>query len=115
MTPDSARFCTACVSAPIDGADELARKLVGKRLAACAQVVSEGSSYYWWQGSVESDPESYIMLKTRTAWLPRIDAFLASEHPYDVPELVAMPIIGGSAAYLKWLDEELTENRSSGG
>ncbi len=89
-------------------ARRLAELLVRRRLAACVQVSGPIHSTYWWQGEVEEAQEWICVAKSRGSLLAAVEALLADEHPYEVPELVATPLVGGGAAYLRWLDEELS-------
>jgi periplasmic divalent cation tolerance protein len=89
-------------------AERLAAVLVNERLAACAQVLGPVSSTYRWQGSVEHSAECYCHLKTTVARLPALEARIRELHPYDVPELIALPIIGGNSDYLRWIQEEVS-------
>ncbi len=96
----------ATISAPTaEVAENIARRLVEKRLAACVQIVGPIRSIYRWQGKIEEEPEVLLLLKSRRDLLPSIAGLLDELHPYDVPELIATPIVGGSSAYLGWLDE----------
>jgi periplasmic divalent cation tolerance protein len=94
------------VAAP-DGqtALRLARLLVEGRLAACVQIVDPIRSVYRWQGEVKDETEVLLLAKSAVDLVPRIDELLRREHPYEVPELAAVPIATGSPAYLKWLEE----------
>ncbi|GJF27672.1 divalent cation tolerance protein [Kitasatospora sp. NE20-6] len=83
----------------------LAEAAVGERLAACAQV-HPVSSVYRWEGEVRSDAEWRVDLKTRAALAERLVAFIGERHGYDLPEIVAVPVVTGSAAYLEWLRAE---------
>lgn len=87
-------------------AQELAATVVERRWAACAQLVGPLTSVYRWDGAVRTDPEWRVELKTRASLIPAIEAHLAGWHEYDVPELIATPIVGGSAAYLDWVRAE---------
>jgi periplasmic divalent cation tolerance protein len=82
-----------------------ARTLVDERLAACVSVYGPMQSYYRWKGAVEEDEERQVVIKTTAANLRPLEARFASLHPYEVPELVALPIEEGGAAYLDWLRE----------
>lgn len=84
---------------------KLASLLVGERLAACVNVLSEMDSVYRWNGKVESDRERQVIMKTTTGRIAALQARLHELHDYDVPEFVVMPIIGGSDAYLRWIRE----------
>jgi periplasmic divalent cation tolerance protein len=82
-----------------------ARTLVTERLAACVSVYGPMQSFYRWKGAVEEDEERQVVIKTTAATLPALEQRFASLHPYEVPELVALPIEEGGAAYLDWLRE----------
>ncbi len=81
----------------------LARALVAEGLAACVNLVPGVRSIYRWEGAVQDDTEVLLIAKTREALLSALTARVEVLHPYDVPEVVALPIVGGSAAYLAWL------------
>ncbi len=89
-------------------ADRLAAVLVDERLAACAQVLGPVSSTYRWQGSTEHAMECYCHLKTTVARLPALKARIRELHPYEVPEVIAVPIIGGNPEYLRWIEEAVS-------
>ena len=91
-----------------DEAGRLADALVGERLAACVNVVAPITSVYRWQGKIERGREVLLVVKTRAALVKRVTARIQALHSYDVPEVVVLPIAGGSAAYLKWLVGETT-------
>lgn len=100
-------FGMAVVSAPADAAEEIARQIVARKLAACAQVSSPVFSTYWWRGRIESAPERLIVLKTRRSLVGRVEELLRQVHPYEVPELTFVPITGGGQLYMDWLREIL--------
>ncbi len=83
----------------------LARGIVDARLGACVQV-STIRSFYRWEGDVQDDPEWRLEIKTTAAVLDRLVAHIRDNHGYDVPEVIATPVVGGNPAYLSWLDEE---------
>jgi periplasmic divalent cation tolerance protein len=87
-------------------ADRLARSAVEARAAACAQVVGPISSTYRWQDAITTDQEWQVVLKTTTDAVDRLTAHIAANHTYDVPEIVTVPVLGGSAAYLTWVTDE---------
>ena len=87
-------------------AERIARDLVEKRLAGCAQIVGPITSIYRWQGKVETDEEWQCWCKTRGEPFPRVDEAIRAVHPYQVPEILAMPIAAGSEQYLAWLDAQ---------
>lgn len=90
-----------------DAADRLAQILVRERLAACAQVAGPISSIYRWQGTVEQASECYCHLKTTMKQLPALRARIRELHPYEVPEIIAVPIVDGDASYLQWIEESV--------
>ncbi len=90
-------------------AGAIARLLVEKRLAACVQVVGPMTSHYRWQGKIETAGEYLCLAKSRAALYPEIEAAIKAIHPYEVPEIIAMPVIAGSKEYLAWLAAEVRE------
>ena len=85
---------------------ELAQAAVEARLAACAQVAGPIASTYWWEDGIERAEEWLIMLKLPADRYDELAAFITERHSYDEPEIVALPIVTGSAAYLNWMREE---------
>ncbi len=95
------------VTAPTpDRAAEIARALVSERLAACGNVVPGLRSIYRWEGKIEDEPEALLVLKTTRARFDALRERVLALHPYRVPEVIALPVEGGSAPYLAWLAEE---------
>ena len=86
-----------------DDAQRIARALVERRLAACVNVVPGLTSVYAWKGAVETDQELLLVIKTRRARFEALRAALVELHPYEVPELIALPVEAGHAPYLDWL------------
>ena len=106
--------CQVTTTLPDEAAAErLAQTLVQERLAACAQVIGPLSSTYWWEGRLERGTEWYCHLKTTVRKLPAIQQRLAELHPYELPELVAVPLIGGDPRYLRWIAETLGDSDQS--
>ncbi|MCE4614309.1 MAG: divalent-cation tolerance protein CutA [Desulfurococcales archaeon] len=95
------------ITAPRDKAEELSRKLVEEKLAACVNIVNKVDSIYWWEGKVERDSESLLVLKTELGLLGKLAKKVKELHPYEVPEIIALPIIGGNPDYLKWISDSL--------
>jgi periplasmic divalent cation tolerance protein len=91
-------------------ADRLAATLVEERLAACAQVIGPVSSTYRWQGKVEQSEEWYCHIKTTLSRLTAITRRVRQLHPYELPELVAVPLVAGDEQYLRWIEESVEEN-----
>ena len=93
-------FCT-CPDA--DAAAELATVLVESHLAACVNILPEVRSIFRWQGRTEDETETFIMVKTTQPRLAALVEEIQSRHPYDEPEIIALPVVGGSASYLQWV------------
>ena len=70
-------------------------------------VVAGVRSFYRWQGNVEDDAEVQLLIKTSRQRFDALERWLTANHPYDVPEIIALPVVAGSAAYLSWLHEQL--------
>ena len=87
-------------------AERIARELVETRLAACVQIVGPISSTYRWQGKIETDEEWQCWAKTRGDLFARVEEAIRRIHPYEVPEILAVPVVAGSARYLAWLDAQ---------
>ena len=90
-----------------EAAERLAHGMVDARLAACVQVVGPVSSVYRWQGAVQAEQEWQCLAKTTAGRLDALVEHLKAHHPYDLPEIVATPIVGGSADYLRWVSEQV--------
>jgi len=88
-------------------AEKIARALVERRLAGCVQLIGPIHSTYWWQGVVETAEEYLCLVKSNRDAYPALEAAIQELHPYETPEIVAVPIEAGSAAYLSWLEGEL--------
>lgn len=87
-------------------AARIAQALVESRLAACVQVAGEVTSFYRWEGKLEESAEWLVIIKTTDERLGELTAKIESMHSYEVPEVIALPVEGGSAKYLKWVEEE---------
>ncbi len=88
-------------------AERISAALVERRLAACVQVTGPVSSRYRWQGKVEHEREWLCLAKTETSRYEEVEAAIREIHSYDEPEILATPIVAGSAGYLGWLSESL--------
>ena len=91
-----------------EDADRIASSVVNKRVAACAQILGPIQSTYWWKGKVEEAGEWLLMMKTRQDLFSSLEKEIRAIHPYEVPEIIALPIVAGSASYLEWIDGETT-------
>ena len=98
--------CAALVLVTVpnaETADKLGEALVGERLAACVNVIGGVRSIYRWKGAVERDAELLCVCKTTRAGFERLRARVVELHPYEVPEVVALPVELGHAPYLEWI------------
>jgi len=88
-----------------DEAARIARALVEARLAACVNILRNVRSIYTWQGNIEDDSEVLMVVKTKRNLFDTLSAKVKELHSYDVPEIIALPVVEGSEEYLKWLRE----------
>jgi periplasmic divalent cation tolerance protein len=89
-----------------EDAERIAQALVDRRLAACVQVSGPITSTYRWQGQIETAREYQCWAKTRRDLYQQVEQAIRHLHPYEVPEILAIPILAGSADYLAWLEQE---------
>jgi periplasmic divalent cation tolerance protein len=97
------------VSTAIDseeGAQKIAHTLVSRRLAACVHVAGPISSTYWWQGRMETAQEWTCTAKTRKKLYGAVEQAIREVHPYEVPDILATPVLAGSQSYLDWITSE---------
>ena len=87
-------------------AEQLAGALIECRAAACVNVLAECSSFYHWQGKVERSSEIPLLIKTTQTAYPRLEQEIRARHPYELPEIVAVPLSAGLPAYLQWVAQE---------
>lgn len=85
-------------------AEQIAQALVTEHLAACVNILPIAKSIYFWRGQVESATEHLLMVKSTVHAYPAIEARIRALHPYELPEVIAVPIAGGLADYLSWID-----------
>lgn len=86
-------------------AKAIAEKVLRARLAACVNIGAPSTSMYWWDDHLHSDEEVILNIKTTTSQLESLFEMVKAAHPYDVAELIAVPIQAGSEGYLQWLTE----------
>jgi periplasmic divalent cation tolerance protein len=99
----------------VDSAEEaqnIAGAVVGERLAACAQVLGPISSTYHWNGVIEHAEEWLILIKSRGDLFAELSALIQQVHPYDVPEILAIPVLAGARSYLDWMGGHLKRTHS---
>jgi len=92
-----------CTCPDVASAQKLADALVGERLAACVNRIPAVASTYRWKGEVVTDHEELLLIKTTAAQLPALKERLLALHPYELPELVAVPVVDGHRPYLDWV------------
>jgi len=92
-----------------DQARAVADVLLAGKLAACVQVVGPMTSYFHWQGKNETATEFLCLIKTRRSLYAQVEAAIRKVHPYEVPEILAVPVVAGGADYLAWLAGEVRE------
>ncbi len=88
-------------------AQQIATALVEQRLAACVQTVGPVTSTYRWQGKIETAQEWQLVIKSHARVFPALRDAIAQLHPYDVPEILALPIVAGADAYLEWMQQQI--------
>jgi periplasmic divalent cation tolerance protein len=88
-------------------AERIAHRLVEQHLAACVNILPGVQSVYRWRGAVESESEILMLIKTKAALIQDVQSTIATLHSYEVPEFLVLPILGGSEAYLAWLEASL--------
>jgi periplasmic divalent cation tolerance protein len=88
-------------------AELLARRLLENRAAACVNVITQIQSFYWWKGKIEESGEWLLVIKTSRDLFDQVRAVLEAAHSYELPEVLALPVIAGSPNYLEWITREL--------
>ncbi len=97
-------FITASTRAE---ADKIAEVLLDERRVACTNIIPGVSSLFWWQEKLDSAQENLLIAKTKVSQLDEVVRLVKENHSYDVPEIIAVPIIGGNQDYLEWIDNEV--------
>jgi len=105
MTIEQLKPLVVYVTAPPKEAEGLASALVEERLAACVNILPSVRSVYTWEGETCVDEEALLVIKSRAAQLDALRERVVALHPYDVPEVIALPIAGGHPPYLDWIAE----------
>lgn len=105
---DAASYLVVLVTAPdMEAARRLARAALEARAAACANLVPGLESHYWWQGKLETSAEVLLIFKTTRRRLSALEQVVTQAHPYDTPEILALPVRQGAEKYLRWLGAEV--------
>ncbi len=90
-------------------AEKVARGLLEKRLAACVTLIPGARSIYRWEGKIEEAAEYVLLIKSRRSLFAALKEELGAMHSYEVPEILALPVVEGSPAYIDWIDKELKD------
>ncbi len=86
-------------------AEKIARKLLEEKLAACINIIDNVDSLFWWKNKIDRAKESLMIIKSRVEKLGKVIKIIRENHSYEVPEIIALPILAGSPDYLSWIDE----------
>ncbi len=86
--------------------EKIAKTLVAEKLAACVTISGSSDSHYRWEGKICHDQEFILFIKTKTSLFEAVKNRITALHPYEVPEIIALPVADGSPDYLRWVDEE---------
>jgi periplasmic divalent cation tolerance protein len=87
----------------------IAEKVIQDRLAACVTLQAAGPSLYWWEGNITENQEHTLFIKTKKEVYSQLEEKIRQIHPYDVPEIIALPLFAGNKDYLDWVDNETRE------
>lgn len=108
--PADTRHIVIFITASSDKeAKKIADLLLSRRKAACINIISGVDSSFWWKGKVDVARESLLIIKTKASALSQVIELVKTMHSYEVPEIIAIPIIDGNADYLSWIDAEVKE------
>jgi periplasmic divalent cation tolerance protein len=101
------KIVVLCTCASTDEASRIAGELIGQHLAACVNLLPAMRSIYHWKGAVEDGEETLMIIKSARPLFDRLRTAIVRLHSYDVPEIIALPIVDGAPSYLAWMDKEL--------
>jgi len=90
-----------------DEARQVAKALLEQRKVACVNIVPKADSLFWWEGEVDSARENLLIAKTKASLLLEVIKLVKETHSYDIPEIIALPIIGGNQDYLDWIEKSV--------
>lgn len=89
-----------------DTGQKIASAILSKRLAACVTITSASQSLYWWQGKISQGQEHILFIKSQSKLYPNLEKIILELHPYEVPEVIALPAVRGFSQYLDWIAAE---------
>ncbi|XP_063265247.1 protein CutA isoform X2 [Prinia subflava] len=88
-------------------ARDIARAIMDKKLAACVNILPKSSALYFWKGELEESTEILLLVKTRTSKIGELSSYVRSIHPFEIPEIISLPIEQGNPLYLRWMEESV--------
>ena len=88
-------------------AGKIAKRLLKKKCAACINIIPKVNSHFLWKGKLERAAEALLVIKTKRSYLKKVIKLVKKIHSYEIPEVIALPIIGGNKNYLKWIEKEV--------
>ena len=104
---ESAYIVLFITTATAEEAERISKALLNQRKVACVNIVPRVSSLFWWQDKLDSAQESLLLVKTKASLLDEIVRLVKELHSYDIPEIIALPIVGGNQDYLEWIGKEV--------
>ena len=102
--PETKHVVVLVTASGEEEAKKIAKRLLDERKAACVNIIDGVSSLFIWQGRQEEEQESLLVIKSGASLLPQIVETVKQVHSYDVPEIIALPVVGGNGDYLEWID-----------
>lgn len=105
MMRQKSKFIVVLVTASTEvEAEKIARALLKQKLIACVNIIPKVNSLFWWEGSIDKSSETFLVIKTKSSLFKEVVRQVKKIHSYEVPEIIALPIIGGNQDYLKWIE-----------
>ena len=104
---ESAYIVLFITTGSTEEAQQISRVLLEQKKAACVNIVPKVDSRFWWEGKLDSAQESLLIVKSKASLLPEIIKLVKEAHSYEVPEIIALPIIGGNQDYLEWIEKSV--------
>ena len=105
---ESAYVVVLITAADAEEARQISRLLLEKRKAACVNIAAGVNSFFWWEDKIDSARENLLIIKTKASLLPEIINLVKAIHSNTVPEIIALPIVGGNREYLQWIDDNVS-------